>query len=741
MEKYNEYTKEELIKIIQQQENELKYKKYGLVWDAEREPEQVVLDCENSLPILKHITSKTINTCTDEDNILIEGDNYHALSVLNYTHKEKIDIIYIDPPYNTGSKDFIYNDRYVDKEDGYRHSKWLNFMEKRLNLAKELLRKTGVIFLSIDDNEVSQLKLLCDKVFSQKRYIGTLIWEKKKKGSHLNNSITNIKEYILVYCKDEKSFKGLVGETSINRETYPCVNPGNTVGKRLFKKGIPSKYKEKNFTLKKGEIISAGNMSLKLHTDLIIENSVLKEDLILESEWRYSQEALTEYANKGELYITNKLYFRRIVVEPRDKQLKDLLPRIEYQSIINKQEELIKELKKTDDEKDDEIIQLLTKELENLTNQNYDSLDAQNLFNDGWGSNEDGDVELRDFFGSKVFDYPKPSKLIAKLIASTRNKKAIVLDFMAGTGTTAQAVLELNQLDSGNRKFILCTNNENNICTDVTYPRIQKVIKGYKLRGTGEEVLGLTANLQYFKTDLLNKSNNRHQTKLNLTNKCAEMLCVKENIFNLYKSSDDYKIYCSHDNSKYLCIYFNTIDDSFDDFLEELNNIDSKKTVYMFSDDLNVDKEPFKEIENCTLEAIPQKILDIYKQLIKMNIPIKPSTIFTDLAKAKKRIFEEKEKDEGASKLRIVLEKTIQKIAQNNGVAILKENGKEETVENLNNKLKNNSVFSKVTWQENQTYMAIGNHAAHGDYDEYDLKQVENFYRYAQSLIDGFNIG
>jgi len=161
----------------------------------------------------------------------------------------------------------------------------------------------------------------------------------------------------------------------------------------------------------------------------------------------------------------------------------------------------------------------------------------------------------------------------------------------------------------------------------------------------------------------------------------------------------------------------------------------------MFSDDLNVDKELFKEIENCTIEAIPQKILDIYKQLIKMNIPIKPITIFIDLAKAKKRIFDEQEKDDGASKLRIVLEKTIQKIAQNSGVAILKPNGKEETVENLNNALKNNGVFSKVIWEENKTYMAIGNHAAHGDYDEYDLNQVEIFYRHTQSLIDGFNIG
>ena len=339
------------------------------------------------------------------------------------------------------------------------------------------------------------------------------------------------------------------------------------------------------------------------------------------------------------------------------------------------------------------------------------------------------------------FAYPKPVSAVQYLIASIYPQAQIICDFMAGSGTTAHAVMELNRLDGANRKFILCTNNENNICTDVTYPRISNIINGYTRRSDGEQVEGLGGNLQYFQTDLLKKSNNRHQTKLNLTSKCAEMLCIKENIFNIFKSGDDYKIYSSHDNTKYLCIYFNTIDDSFNEFMEELKNINEKKLVYMFSDDLNVDKELFKEIENCSIEAIPQKILDIYKQLIKMNIPIKPTTIFTDLAKAKKRIFDEKEKDDGASKLRIVLEKTIQKIAQNSGIAILKPNGKEETVENLNNTLKHNGVFSKVTWQENQTYMAIGNHAAHGDYDEYDLNQVENFYRYTQSLIDGFNIG
>ena len=169
---YEEFSKEELIEIIKKQQQELKNKKYGLVWDSEREPEQVVLDCANHLPILKRIKSKEIKTDDSEDNILIEGDNYHALSVLNYTHKGKIDVIYIDPPYNTGkANEWKYNDKYIDKNDNYRHSKWLNFMEKRLNLAKELLAEDGVIFISIGNDEFAQLKLLCDKIFDEKNFV------------------------------------------------------------------------------------------------------------------------------------------------------------------------------------------------------------------------------------------------------------------------------------------------------------------------------------------------------------------------------------------------------------------------------------------------------------------------------------------------------------------------------------------------------------------------------------------
>lgn len=146
-------------------------KKYGLVW--EDKPEDVELQMARELPVLTEVKERAIISEAPEapNHILIEGDNLHALTALTYTHAGKIDVIYIDPPYNTGNKDFVYNDRYVDKEDSYRHSKWLSFMSRRLRIARSLLSDHGVIFISIDDNEQAALKLLCDEVFGDTNFI------------------------------------------------------------------------------------------------------------------------------------------------------------------------------------------------------------------------------------------------------------------------------------------------------------------------------------------------------------------------------------------------------------------------------------------------------------------------------------------------------------------------------------------------------------------------------------------
>lgn len=587
-------------------------KKYGLVW--EDKPEQVVDLCKEKLPVLIEDKSKEIKTDPAKPtNILIEGDNYHALSVLNYTHQGKIDVICIDPPYNTGKgKEWKFNDRWVDLNDNYRHSKWLSFFSKRLIFSKNLLSTRGVILISIDDNEYATLKLLCDEIFGEKKYVGTLVWEKKKKGSHLDSNITNIKEYVLVYHKGAK-FSGLIGVVTEKKETYPCINPGNGYSTRKIPKGTISNYAVSDHVLKKGKIISAGNMKLILHSDLIIKDAKLKEDCTIEAEWRYSQNKINEFAGDGSLYLTRDLYLRRVVTDPRSKKLKDLLPRIEQSYLNEVKDNLIDELLKED--KNIDAIEALQREIKSLGEKDFV---IDNLFTDGWGSNEDADNEQRDFFGKKVFDYPKPSKLIKKLIASTRIKDGIVLDFFGGTGTTGQAVLELNQ-KGFNLKFILCTNNEDNnddslkIATDICYPRIEKVIKGYKKRD-GKQVIGLNGNLKYFKTDFVDAEPTDQNKKI-LVDKSAEMLCLKEDCFEKVKKGKDFQIF-KNNQDKYLGIIYD--DNGIEDFKKEVRRIDKKFIVYVFSLDESAREEEFEDMENLVeLKPIPAVILNVYKRIFK----------------------------------------------------------------------------------------------------------------------------
>ena len=381
----------------------------------------------------------------DSENLYIEGDNLEVLKLLQETYLGKIKMIYIDPPYNTGN-DFVYDDDFDQvynyyihhsgqfdeqgnrlvpntESNGRFHTDWLNMIYPRLKLAKDLLADNGVILISIDDNEQENAKKLCDEVFGAINFVSQLVWEKKKKGSFLSNSITNIKEYVLVYCKSRLNFEGLIGEINTSTETYPCINASNKREIRRIPAGIESKFKETNYFLPKGTEISDTTMSIVLHSDLVIKNGFLDEELVIEGNWRYSQAAMKEYAEKKELYITRDLYLRRIVNDARYKTLKDLLPRVGDNS----------EAKHTD------------------------NIDLTNLFSTGWGSNEDADEELRILLGTqKLIEYPKPVRLLEKLIASYRSMNDnIVLDFFSGSATTAHAVMRLNAEDGGNRKFIM----------------------------------------------------------------------------------------------------------------------------------------------------------------------------------------------------------------------------------------------------------------------------------------------
>jgi adenine-specific DNA-methyltransferase len=404
-----------------------------------------------------------------DGNLLIEGDNLLALKALLPQYAGKIKCIYIDPPYNTGNdsgqgKGWIYNDNVnspllkewlkteVGKDDLTRHDKWLCMMVPRLKLLREFLANDGVIFISIDDNEIHRLREILDEIYGESNFIQILVWEKKKKGTYLSNSITNIKEYVVVYARDISQFPGLIGEINKAEETYPCINASNRREVRKIPAGIISKFREKNYTLKKGKRISVETMDLLLHSDLVIVNGILSKELIIEGNWRYTQDLMEEYASIGELYITQDLYLRRIVKEPRSKTLKDLLPRVGDDA-----EALVK------------------------------GININNLFEDGWGSNEDAEQELRQLMGVKsMLEYPKPKKLIEKLLASYREKNIIVLDSFAGSGTTMHAVMDLNKEDGGNRKCILVQMTEatkedpkKNICKDITRERVKRAIEKY----------------------------------------------------------------------------------------------------------------------------------------------------------------------------------------------------------------------------------------------------------------------
>lgn len=432
---------------------------------------------------------KTLRPCVEEsknwettENIYIEGDNLDALKLLQESYLNSIQLIYIDPPYNTGNDSFIYPDNYkmnveeYEEEIEYRdedgninfrknsetsprfHSKWCSMIYSRLKLARNLLSHDGVILISIDHREVHNMRKMCDEVFGECAFVAEVVWEKKKKGSFLSKQITNIKEYILVYCKDVGAFPGLVGEISAEVETYPCINASNKRELRTIPAGIESKYREKDFFLPKGSVISDTTMSLVLHSDLVIKNGVLADELVIEGNWRYSQQKMTEYATRKEIYITRDLYLRRIVTEARPKMLKDLLPRVG----------------------------------DNPHGQYNDKINTSNLFESGWGSNEDADEELRLLFGvQKLLEYPKPVRLIYKLIASFRQSDITILDFFSGSATTAHAVMQLNADDGGSRKFIMVQfpeeTDEGSVAFKAGYKTISDIGKE-RIRRAGEKI-------------------------------------------------------------------------------------------------------------------------------------------------------------------------------------------------------------------------------------------------------------
>ena len=492
-------------------ENELTKKKYGLIW--EEHEERVDKELETQIPTFEDIKEKEIISNPDDKfNFLLEGDNLHSLYLLEKTHKEKIDVIYIDPPYNTGNKDFTYGDEQLSKEDEFKHSKWLSFMERRLKFAKDLLNDRGIIFISIDDNEQSELKLLCNDIFGENNFVSTLHWKKKKQPSYLHGQVAGIMEYILVYAKDRNKLDKLSLSSPTDSNTR-VDNATNQVSERIIKKGIRVKLDSSIKIIKKG-IYKNKTMQTEFLNDVIIKNGRTCNDFKAKAQFRDSQERIDLFCKEDVLFITKNYGFRR------DKLQIEL-------------------------EKKKAITDLI--------------LD--------WGDNQDSDKELRNIFGGKVFDYPKPTMLIKNIIKSTDYKNSIILDFFAGSGTTAQAVLELNKEDGGNRHFILCTNNENKICENITYQRIKTVITGIR-KDNSKYSDGIPTNLKYYKCTYIPRINTENE---NLHNN------LLINIKNLIQLENGIEI-----DDKKIRVYLD--EDELDKFSKNQNELDMCEKVYISSD-------------------------------------------------------------------------------------------------------------------------------------------------------------
>ncbi len=427
-------------------ESELNAKKYGLVW--EQHEEAVDVKMRTHIPVFKEVSEREITAVPGGAyNFLLEGDNLHSLRLLEKTHAGKIDVIYIDPPYNTKNKDFVYNDSKIGEEDGFRHSKWISFMAKRLKLAEKLVSAKGCIFISIDDNEQAALKMLCDEVFGEDRFVAHIPWRKRTAKSDVPFGVSQDCESILCYANP--MFKAAV--RGKERKYYETDDfPGrpwrfhDLTTQRTIEERPNSNYTMKN--PKNGEEFPVNPLRC----------------------WAITMDTFQQYYDEDRVIFPGDYDF-----------LKISKPVLRYW--------------KEDDVK--------------KSGADFGLVAASTyLPSEIVGMTQDGTKEITDLFGIKKFSYPKPVSLIKYLIeiATVRDADVIILDFFAGSGTTAQAVLELNQDDGGQRKFILCTNNENNICTDITYPRVKTVITGIRPDATKYSD-GLPANLKYYRTGFVSK--------------------------------------------------------------------------------------------------------------------------------------------------------------------------------------------------------------------------------------------
>lgn len=456
---------ERLLTYLGQIEKDVKGKKYGLVFEEHRESIDELL--ENHTPVLSEERDLFIDN-GGTMNFLLEGDNLSALQLLLKTHKESIDVIYIDPPYNTEKDGFTYSDSRVDANDSFRHSKWLSFMKERISISRTLLSDKGVIFISVDENEFAQMKILCDEIFNENCFVECLIWNKRVPKN--DKGIGNIHEYILLYAKQsDYKYKFMMPKDGLEdiaalmtecKKKKLSIQESEKLLRDLYKKksydraitlynAVDENYRvwgKINMSWPNGNTFGPRYDVLHPMTGNLVK--------VPDRGWRWSKETFNNVVDYDNVisrfdgsYICGGIWFSK-------KE--------------NMQPSTIKYL--------DEVDRMLLRSIISLKS--------------------DGSIELEKFFEEKSkFAYPKPVGLIELLIDSITydNQQSTILDFFAGSGTTGQAIMKLNHNDGGERRFILCTNNENNICRDVTYERIRRVI----------DKEGYNASLKYYRVEYI----------------------------------------------------------------------------------------------------------------------------------------------------------------------------------------------------------------------------------------------
>lgn len=491
------------LRVINEIEVALNEKKYGLVWENHVENVDILID--KSIPVLEDIIERKIELNNKTPyNFLIEGDNLHALKILEKTHRGKVDVIYIDPPYNTGSKDFIYDDNYVNIDDSYRHSKWLSFMSKRLILARLLLKKSGFIAISIDDSEQAQLKLLCDEIFGEGNFIAELIWKKKKGGGNDSKYIATEHEYIIVFAKDKTHLDNIFIPHDVDyiKRYKECDEKG-----RFFWDTFKRKSGKQYYPIKcpDGTILEYDDNGDRIS-------------------WLRSEERFYKDLAEGEVRL----------IKVNDKwsvHFKQRMP------IGKKPRSILDDL----------------------------------------GTTADGTALLEKvLMKTGIFDNPKPIELIKHLI-SYKPKDSLVLDFFAGSGTTGHAVMELNQSDGGNRRFILCTNNQNNIAEEVTYKRLCAIQSE------------IPYNLKYFRSNYISRFSESTYLDTMLLKYIAPLI--------------ELEYACDIDNST-MRIFLE--EDEFDEFMAQQEKINLTK-VFLASDILlsAVQEQKLAEVK-CEIIRIPE---------------------------------------------------------------------------------------------------------------------------------------